>query len=55
MSLSIAVVHNQQETFGNYLEISELAASLKKKAKEMPGSSWCADRRTAAPLQAATS
>ena len=55
MSLSIAVVHNQQETFGNYLEISELAASLKKKAKKIPGSAWCADRRSAAPPQAATS
>ena len=55
MSLSIAVVHNQQKTFCNYLEISEIAASLKKKAKKIPGSSWCADRRASTTPQAATS
>ncbi|WP_371376581.1 GGDEF domain-containing protein [Sporomusa aerivorans] len=48
VSISIAVVFNQRQTFKNYLEIAEIAADLKKLAKEQAGSCVVYDRRIAA-------
>jgi len=45
MTISIAVVTNQHHNFNNYLEIGEIAAELKKKAKSMKGSVWVVDKR----------
>lgn len=45
MTISIAVVDNEQRTFGNYLEIVEIAAQLKKRAKMLEGSVWVSERR----------
>jgi diguanylate cyclase (GGDEF)-like protein len=45
MSISIAVVDNSDCQFQNYLEIGEVAAHLKKKAKAVEGSVCIADRR----------
>lgn len=45
MTVSIAVVDNIERQFENYLEIGEIAAQLKKKAKQLPGSVWVGDRR----------
>jgi len=45
MSISVGVVHNRYQTFSSYLQIGEIAAKLKKKAKEIAGSSWVIDWR----------
>lgn len=45
ISVSIAVVHNRECHFSNYLEIGEIAAELKKKAKKMDGSVYLIDKR----------
>ena len=45
MTVSIAVITNQHRRFGNYLEIAEIAAELKKKAKTSPESNWVIDKR----------
>jgi diguanylate cyclase (GGDEF)-like protein len=47
MTISIAVVDNEQRMFGNYLEIVEIAAQLKKRAKMLEGSVWVSERRNA--------
>ncbi len=44
-TLSIAVIDNCDRRFANYLEIGEIAAQLKSKAKAMPGSVYLTDRR----------
>ena len=48
MGISIALVDNQNHQFTNYLEVSEVAAQLKKKAKMIEGSTWVSDRRESA-------
>ncbi len=48
MTISIAVVNNRQHRFTNYLEIAEVAAELKKLAKQQTGSCLVCDRRSAA-------
>jgi diguanylate cyclase (GGDEF)-like protein len=45
MSISIAIVTNRYRQFNNYLEIGEIAAELKKKAKNISGSVWITDNR----------
>ncbi len=45
MSISMAIVTNRYRQFNNYLEIGEIAAELKKKAKNIPGSVWISDNR----------
>lgn len=47
MSISIALVDNCVRGFTNHLEVSEVAAQLKKRAKMMEGSIWVSDRRYA--------
>ncbi|MFN2340517.1 MAG: GGDEF domain-containing protein [Halanaerobium sp.] len=44
-SISIAIVTNQNRELKNHLEISDRAAELKKKAKELSGSNFLKDRR----------
>ncbi|RAK11736.1 diguanylate cyclase (GGDEF)-like protein [Halanaerobium saccharolyticum] len=44
-SISIAIVSNSDGKLENHLEISDRAAELKKKAKEMSGSNFIKDRR----------
>ncbi len=45
MSISISIVTNRRRQFSNFLEIGEIAAELKKKAKSIPGSVWITDHR----------
>ncbi len=45
ITISIAVVHNRNRNFSNYLEIGEIAAELKKKAKKIDGSVYLIDKR----------
>ncbi|MGI6668419.1 MAG: response regulator [Acetivibrionales bacterium] len=45
MTISIAVVSNQFRVLGNHIEVGEIAAELKKKAKSMAGSVYLKDRR----------
>ena len=45
MGISIALVDNRNRQFTNYLEVSEVAAQLKKKAKMIQGSTWVCDQR----------
>lgn len=45
MTISIGVVHNRLRIFENYLEIGEVAAELKRKAKKIDGSAWVIDQR----------
>lgn len=49
MSISIAIVDNSHCQFENYLEIGEIAAQLKKKAKAVEGSVCVANRRRTYP------
>lgn len=49
MSISIAVVDNQNRRFANYLEIGEMAADVKKRAKAIGGSIWVSERRRQKP------
>lgn len=45
LSLSIGAVHNVHRVIRSYSEIVSIASELKKKAKSIPGSSYCVDRR----------
>jgi diguanylate cyclase (GGDEF)-like protein len=45
VTLSIGVVTNQYRTITNIEEVSRIAAEVKRKAKETPGSSYFVDRR----------
>jgi diguanylate cyclase (GGDEF)-like protein len=45
ISISIAIVTNEFRTFRSDLEIAEVAAELKKKLKQIRGSSYLKDRR----------
>ena len=45
MSVSLAVVTNKYKTFHTHLEISDIAAELKKKAKSIAGSTYIRDER----------
>lgn len=47
MSISIAVVDSGCKLFTNYLEVAEMAAELKHRAKSMEGSVWVQERRGA--------
>ncbi len=46
MSLSVAIVSNEKKQLKSVLEVSELAAELKKKAKSAKGSVCIEDKRT---------
>lgn len=48
VTVSIAVVANEGRQFGNYLEIGEIAAQLKRRAKAIEGSVWVSERRRSA-------
>lgn len=45
MTISIGVITSTHHNFVNHLEISIIAAELKKKAKAIPGSVWVEDSR----------
>jgi diguanylate cyclase (GGDEF)-like protein len=45
LTLSIAVVHNGNKTFGSLAEIASTASEIKKKAKSIAGNSYYIDRR----------
>ncbi|MBC8014586.1 MAG: GGDEF domain-containing protein [Sporomusaceae bacterium] len=45
MTVSIGVINSTRHNFINHLEISAIAAELKKKAKTIPGSVWVEDSR----------
>jgi len=45
MTLSIAVVSNEHRELRNHLEVGEIAAELKKKAKSIVGSVYLKDKR----------
>ncbi|HBN08732.1 MAG TPA: hypothetical protein DD435_08815 [Cyanobacteria bacterium UBA8530] len=45
-SISIAIVTNEQRKINDFLELSSLAAEVKKFAKSLDGSSFARDRRT---------
>lgn len=45
MTISLAVVTNELRELHNHLEVSEIAAELKKKAKALPGSNYLKDKR----------
>jgi diguanylate cyclase (GGDEF)-like protein len=45
MTISIAVITNVHRRFSNFLELGEVAAELKKKAKTVPKSVYLIDRR----------
>lgn len=45
MTISLAVVSNEIRELANHIQVAEIAAELKKKAKEMPGSNYVKDRR----------
>lgn len=45
MSISLAVVTNQEREINSYVEVGDIASELKKKLKTMPGSHWFKDRR----------
>jgi len=46
VSISIAIISNQNRDFRNHLEIGEVAAELKKAVKAHPGSFYLMDRRS---------
>ena len=46
MTLSIAVVTNENRKLENHIQVGEIAAELKKKAKSINGSVYLKDRRT---------
>lgn len=46
ISISIAVVTNEKRDLISHLQVAEIAAELKKKAKGTPGSVYVRDRRT---------
>ncbi len=45
MPISLAVVTNEFKAFTSYLEVSDIAAELKQKAKSIPGSIYVKDMR----------
>lgn len=45
MSISIAITENCGHRFTNHLEVGEVAAQLKKRAKLIDGSAWVIDQR----------
>lgn len=45
MTISIGVTHTLYDHFTNYLEIGGIVATLKKRAKEIVGSSYVVDQR----------
>ena len=45
MSISIAVITNEQRELENHIRVAEIAAELKKKAKSIHGSVYIKDRR----------
>ncbi|MCX8059173.1 MAG: response regulator [Spirochaetes bacterium] len=45
ISISLSIITNEKRTFSSYLEISHLAAELKKFAKSQPKSKWVKDKR----------
>ena len=45
MSISIAITENRGHRFTNHLEVGEVAAQLKKRAKLIDGSAWVIDQR----------
>lgn len=45
MSISIAVVSNENRELENHIHVAEIAAELKKKAKFLPGSVYVKDKR----------
>ena len=46
MTISLAIVSNEQREIGSYVEVGDIAADVKKKLKSMPGSNYYADQRT---------
>lgn len=46
ISISIAVVTNEKREILSHIQVAEIAAELKKKAKSYPGSVYVRDRRT---------
>lgn len=50
MSISLAVVDSCCHSFQNFLEVAELAAELKHRAKSIEGSVWVQERRCAAKI-----
>lgn len=46
MSISIAMVSTENVQFDNYLQVGEVAADLKKRAKQIPGSCFVVNRRS---------
>lgn len=44
-SLAIGVLTNEWRTFNSYLDVGQLAAGVKKQAKQQPGSGYFVDRR----------
>ncbi|HXF35085.1 MAG TPA: response regulator [Candidatus Acidoferrales bacterium] len=47
MSVSVAIVSNQDRAFTSYQQVGEIAAELKKHAKSIEGSVWVKDQRRA--------
>lgn len=45
VSISLAIVTNEARELVSHIQIAEIAAELKKKAKSMPGSTYVKDRR----------
>ncbi|NLD50361.1 MAG: response regulator, partial [Clostridiaceae bacterium] len=45
ISISLAIVANETRELISHIQIAEIAAELKKKAKSMPGSTYVKDRR----------
>ena len=45
MTVSIAIVSNQDRAFTSYQQVGEIAAELKKYAKSLDGSVWVKDQR----------
>jgi len=45
MSISLAVVTNESRELISHIQIAEIAAEIKKKAKSLPGSTYVKDRR----------
>ncbi len=45
LSLSIGIISTEIHRFGSFAEVSSIASDLKKRAKELPGSSIVRDRR----------
>ncbi|MEL7658032.1 MAG: diguanylate cyclase, partial [Bacillota bacterium] len=46
MSISLAIITNERRSFQNHLQVAEVAAELKKKAKSLSGSNFVKDLRS---------